>query len=195
MATYNQKRAARINRHTGQFVRRPELTPEDLLQQIRDNEDPAFLLLLDGVEDPHNLGAGLRTAEAAGVQAVVAPRKGSVGLTETVRRISCGGADYVPYLQVTNLNYFLRDLQELGLRCVATSDQSDTSLYQCDLTGPLALVMGAEGRGVRHHTARLCEQQARIPMRGHVDCLNLSVATGVCLFEALRQRAYAGARK
>lgn len=188
VSTYNQKKTARLNRHVDHFVRRPELTPEDLLLQIKSSEDTPFILLLDGVEDPHNLGACLRTANAAGVQAVVAPRKGSVGLTEAVRRISCGGADHVPYVQVTNLNYFLRSLQDLGLWAVATSDQSDTSIYDCNLDGPLALVMGAEGRGVRNLTGRLCDQRAQIPMHGHVDCLNLSVATGVCLFEALRQR-------
>jgi len=189
VATYNKKKAARLNRHVPGSTKQTALTPEDLLLRIGESSEDPFLLLLDGVQDPHNLGACLRTANAAGVHAVVAPRKGSVGLTETVRRVSCGGADFVPYVQVPNLNNFVRALKDLGVRCVATSDQESRLLYQCRLQGPLAMIMGAEGRGVRSLTAKLCDERVRIPMNGQVDCLNLSVATGVCLFEALRQRS------
>ncbi len=193
MATYNRKRDARINRHLAGTITLPQMSEDDLLKQVSGQDEPAFLLLLDGVEDPHNLGACLRTADAVGVQAVVAPRKGSSGLTETVRRIACGGADHVPYVRVQNLNNTIRDLKDLGIRCVATSDHAVDDFYDADLSGPLALVMGAEGRGVRRLTGELCDAYVRIPMNGHVDCLNLSVATGVCLFEALRQRVKTGA--
>ena len=189
MATYNQKKAARLNRHVAGSRQLPRISPEELLQQLEDPPDTPFLLLLDGVQDPHNLGACLRTADAAGITAVVAPRKGSVGLTETVRRIACGGADHIPYVQVGNLNQFVRSLKDLEIQCIATADEANYSLYEADLTGPLAVIMGAEGQGVRHLTAKLCDQRVSIPMQGHVDCLNLSVATGVCLFEAVRQRA------
>ena len=188
MATYNRKRDARVNRHLAGAVSIPQLSEEDLLKQLERQDEPPFLLLLDGVEDPHNLGACLRTADAVGVQAVVAPRKGSSALTETVRRISCGGADHVPYVRVKNLNNTIRDLKDRGIRCVATSDHAVDPFYAVDLGGPLAIVMGAEGKGVRRLTGELCDDHVRIPMQGHVDCLNLSVATGVCLFEALRQR-------
>lgn len=189
MATYNKKRQARLNRHLAQAIQVPQLSESDVLQQLESADHTPFLLLIDRVEDPHNLGACLRTADAAGVDFVIAPQKGSTGLTETVRRVACGGADHVPYVRVPNLNNFVRQLKARGIWCVATADQAGPELYDVDLTGPFALVMGAEGLGVRRLTAELCDATVRIPMRGHVDCLNLSVATGVCLFEALRQRS------
>ena len=189
MATYNQKRQARLNRHLAQAVNLPQYSEEDILESLENPEEDPFLLLLDGVEDPHNLGACLRTADAAGVDVVIAPKKGSTGLTETVRRVACGGADHVPYVRVPNLNNFVRKLRELNIWCVATADQADAGLYQTNLTGPLAIVMGVEGKGVRRLTADLCDATVSIPMAGKVDCLNLSVATGVCLFEAVRQRS------
>ncbi len=188
MATYNKKREARLNRHLTGSVSVPLFDENGILEEIEKLEEDPFLLLLDGVEDPHNLGACLRTADAAGVHAVIAPKKGSTGLTETVRRIACGGADQVPYVRVPNLNNFIRQLKDMNIWCVATSDRGEDDLYQASMTGPLALIMGAEGKGVKRLTAELSDTLIHIPMFGSVDCLNLSVATGVCLFEAIRQR-------
>jgi 23S rRNA (guanosine2251-2'-O)-methyltransferase len=163
------------------------LEEEDVLELVRGRKD-AFLLVLDGVQDPHNLGACLRTANAAGVQAVIAPKDRAVALTETARQVACGAAEITPFVQVTNLARFLSRLQEAGLWLVGTADEATQSIYQTDLKGPLAIVMGAEGKGIRRLTAESCDFLVRIPMNGQVDCLNVSVATGVCLFEAVRQR-------
>ncbi len=151
-----------------------------------------FVLILDCVQDPHNLGAILRTADAAGVDAVVAPKDKAVGITETVRRVSVGGADHVPFAQVTNLARTMEKLKEAGVWFVGTSDHATAkSIYELDLKGPLAIVMGAEGKGMRRLTEENCDFLASIPMAGTVDCLNVSVATGVCVFEAVRQRSLA----
>ena len=151
--------------------------------------DTPFVLILDCVQDPHNLGAILRTADAAGVHAVVAPKDKAVGITETVRRISVGAADHVPFAQVTNLARTMEKLKAAGLWLVGTSDHAKAqSIYDLDLKGPLALVMGAEEKGMRRLTEENCDFLASIPMAGKVECLNVSVATGVCLFEAVRQR-------
>jgi len=150
--------------------------------------DMPFVLVLDGVQDPHNLGACLRSADAAGVDFAFAPKKHTAGLTETVRRISCGGADGVPYIQVGNLNQLLSSLHDCGLQLVGTGDEASEVLYTVSMTGPLGLVMGSEGRGLRQKIAEKCDHLVRIPMLGQTDCLNVSVATGVCLFEAVRQR-------
>ncbi len=148
-----------------------------------------FVLMLDCVQDPHNLGAILRTADAAGVHAVVAPKDKAVGITETVRRVSVGAADQVPFAQVTNLARTMEKLKAAGLWLVGTSDHATSqSIYDLDLNGPLCLVMGAEEKGLRRLTAENCDFLAAIPMAGKVGCLNVSVATGVCVFEALRQR-------
>lgn len=153
------------------------------------NEATPFVLILDCVQDPHNLGAILRTADAAGVHVVVAPKDKSVGITETVRRVSVGAADHVPFAQVTNLARTMEQLKEAGLWLVGTSDhKASKSLYELDLKGPLAIVMGAEEKGMRRLTEEHCDFLARIPMSGKVECLNVSVATGVCLYEAVRQR-------
>ncbi|MFK7910229.1 MAG: 23S rRNA (guanosine(2251)-2'-O)-methyltransferase RlmB [Akkermansiaceae bacterium] len=165
--------------------RRPE---EDLYEMLEDVDTP-LLLILDCVQDPHNLGAILRTADGAGVTAVVTPRDKSVGITDTVRRISVGGADSVPFFQVTNLSRTMKKLQESGIWLVGTSDAAGQTLYESRLTGPLGLVMGAEGTGMRRLTEENCDFLIKIPMAGKVECLNVSVATGVCLFEAVRQRA------
>jgi 23S rRNA (guanosine2251-2'-O)-methyltransferase len=149
---------------------------------------PPFVLVLDGVQDPHNLGAILRSADGAGVHAVIAPKDRAVGITEVVRRISVGAADHVPFVRVTNLARTMDRLKETGVWLVGTSDRATQSLYECDLTGPLGIVMGAEGAGLRRLTEEKCDFLVKIPMRGRVECLNVSVATGVCLFEALRQR-------
>jgi 23S rRNA (guanosine2251-2'-O)-methyltransferase len=159
----------------------------DQLQQ-RDNA-PAFLLILDSVTDPHNLGAVLRSADAAGVNAVITTKDRSVGLTPVVRRVAVGAAEVVPFVQVTNLARLLKQLQERRIWVVGTElDDSAKNLYQADLKGPLALVMGAEGPGLRRLTRENCDQLVYIPMQGDVQSLNVSVAAGVCLFEALRQR-------
>lgn len=178
----------RPNSHANLLAPVPRLEEEDVLELVRGRKD-AFLLVLDGVQDPHNLGACLRTANAAGAQAVIAPRDRAVALTETARQVACGAAEHTPFVQVTNLARFLRHLQEAGLWLVGTADEATQSIYQTDLKGPLAIVMGAEGKGIRRLTAEGCDFLVRIPMNGQVDCLNVSVATGVCLFEALRQRS------
>lgn len=150
-------------------------------------EDP-FILAIDGVQDPHNLGACLRSADAAGVDIVFAPSKGTTGITETVRNISTGAADNIPYVQVTNLNRTLEKLKDMGFWLVGTGDEESQLLYEVDFKGKIGLVMGSEAKGLRQKTAEKCDFLVRIPMLGQVDCLNLSVATGVCLFEAVRQR-------
>ena len=177
----------RPNTHANLLAPVPRLEEEDVLELVRGRKD-AFLLVLDGVQDPHNLGACLRTANAAGVQAVVAPKDRAVALTETARQVACGAAERTPFVQVTNLARFLSRLQEAGLWLVGTADEATQSIYQTDLKGPIAIVMGAEGKGIRRLTAEGCDFLVRIPMNGQVDCLNVSVATGVCLFEAVRQR-------
>ncbi|WOA52977.1 23S rRNA (guanosine(2251)-2'-O)-methyltransferase RlmB [Dickeya solani] len=150
--------------------------------------DTPFLLVLDGVTDPHNLGACLRSADAAGVHAVIVPRDRSAQLNATAKKVACGAAETVPLIRVTNLARTLRFLQEQNVWIVGTAGEADHSLYQSKLTGPLALVMGAEGEGMRRLTREHCDELISIPMAGSVSSLNVSVATGVCLFEAVRQR-------
>jgi 23S rRNA (guanosine2251-2'-O)-methyltransferase len=156
-----------------------------LIEGLRDNP---FLLVLDGVTDPHNLGACLRTAEAAGVHAVIAPKDNSASLTATARKVSCGAAEVLPYIPVTNLARCLRKLQDLGVWIIGTAGEAQQSVYEQDLKGPMAIVMGAEGPGMRRLTRECCDGLINIPMAGEVSSLNVSVATGVCLFEAVRQR-------
>jgi 23S rRNA (guanosine2251-2'-O)-methyltransferase len=152
-------------------------------------EAPApLLLVLDGITDPHNLGACLRSADAAGVQAVLIPRDRAVQYNATVSKVACGAAERIPLVAVTNLARTLRDLQTAGVWVVGTSDQATPLLYQQKLTGALALVMGAEGHGLRRLTQAQCDVVVRLPMQGSVASLNVSVATGICLFEAVRQR-------
>ncbi len=158
---------------------------DDLLDAV---EGPPLLLVLDGVTDPHNLGACLRVADGAGVHAVIAPKDHAVGLNATVAKVASGAAESVPYLMVTNLARTLNELKEREIRVVGTSDDAVTTLHGADLCGPLALVLGAEGKGLRPLTRRTCDELVRIPMRGAVESLNVSVAAGVCLYEALRQR-------
>lgn len=147
-----------------------------------------FLLVLDGVQDPHNLGACLRSADAAGVHGVIVPKDRAVGLTATVRKVASGAAETVPLVTVTNLARALGQLQEAGVWVVGLAGEADQSLYDLDLTGPLALVLGAEGKGLRRLTRERCDFLARLPMAGTVESLNVSVAAGVALFEAVRQR-------
>lgn len=162
---------------------------EDDLEALLDGltEDP-LLLVLDGVQDPHNLGACLRTAEAAGVHAVIVPRDRAVGITPVVRKAAAGAAEIVPLVQATNLARVLRLLKQRGVWLYGTSDQASASLWQQDLRGPLALVLGGEGEGLRRLTAELCDHLVAIPMAGRIESLNVSVATGICLFEVRRQR-------
>ena len=182
-------RQARENRPVQEVEKQaPSLDEDDLMAIIAEQETP-FVLVLDCVQDPHNLGAILRTADAAGVHAVVAPKDKAVGITETVRRVSVGAADHVPFAQVTNLARTMEKLKAAGLWLVGTSDHAKAkSIYELDLKGPLAVVMGAEENGMRRLTEENCDFLASIPMAGKVECLNVSVATGVCLFEAVRQR-------
>ncbi len=147
-----------------------------------------FLLVLDGITDPHNLGACMRTANAAGVHAVIAPRDRAVGLGTVAQRVACGAAETTPYLMVTNLARCLRDLKSRGVWIIGTDEDGDQTPDQIDLSMPVAWVMGAEGEGMRHLTRELCDMLVRIPMAGSVESLNVSVATGVCLFETVRQR-------
>lgn len=163
---------------------------ETFLEQLLTELDaPPFLLILDGVTDPHNLGACLRSADAAGVHAVIAPKDKACGLTPVVRKVASGAAETVPFVQVTNLARTLKSLQGAGVWVIGTAlEEGAVSLYERDLSGPLALVLGAEGKGIRRLTRENCDDLVYIPMAGSVQSLNVSVATGVCLFEALRQR-------
>lgn len=182
-------RQARENRHAQPVEKCAPALDEDELMEIIARESSPFVLILDCVQDPHNLGAILRTADAAGVHVVVAPKDKAVGITETVRRISVGAADHVPFAQVTNLARAMDKLKAAGLWLVGTSDHAKAkSIYDLDLRGPIAIVMGAEDKGMRRLTEENCDFLASIPMAGKVECLNVSVATGVCLFEAVRQR-------
>ena len=150
-----------------------------------------LLLVLDGVTDPHNLGACLRTAEAAGVHGVVVPRDNSAGLNSTVRKVAVGAADLVPLIVVTNLARAMREMQELGIWLIGTTGEAAQTLHQVKLQTPMALVMGAEGGGMRRLTRETCDDLVSIPMLGETSSLNVSVATGVCLFEIVRQNSSA----
>lgn len=149
---------------------------------------PALLLVLDGVTDPHNLGACLRVADGAGVHAVIAPKDHAVGVNATVAKVASGAAETVPYFMVTNLARTLNELKEHNIWCIGTSEDAPKTLYEVDLKGPVALVLGAEGEGIRQLTRKTCDELVRLPMKGAVESLNVSVASGVCLYEAVRQR-------
>ncbi|MEO6984225.1 MAG: 23S rRNA (guanosine(2251)-2'-O)-methyltransferase RlmB [Paralcaligenes sp.] len=161
---------------------------DEVLDVLEDKGQPALLLILDGVTDPHNLGACLRTADAAGVHAVIAPRDRAVGLNSTVARVACGAAEIVPYIMVTNLARTMRQLKERNVWLVGTDDQATNDLYQVDARRPMAWVLGAEGEGMRRLTGETCDQRVAIPMLGSVESLNVSVASAVCLYESVRQR-------
>lgn len=177
-------------RHQGVVARvsaaQRHVTLDDVLDTLA---EPALLLVLDGVQDPHNLGACLRVADAAGAHAVVAPKDRAVGLNATAIKVACGAADSVPYVTVTNLARTLREMQERGIRTVGADAEADKDIYYgVDLKVPLALVLGAEGSGLRRLTRETCDALVKIPMLGSVESLNVSVASGICLFEARRQR-------
>jgi 23S rRNA (guanosine2251-2'-O)-methyltransferase len=164
-------------------------TVDEVLDEAQARGEVPLILVLDGVTDPHNLGACLRVADGAGAHAVIAPKDRSVGLTPTVAKVASGAADTVPYLMVTNLARTLGELKDRNVWVTGTSDQGTQSLYQQDFKGPTALVLGAEGAGIRQLTAKTCDTLVRIPMAGAVESLNVSVAAGVCLFEVVRQRS------
>ena len=163
---------------------------DELLEQLEASGtgEPPLLLVLDGVTDPHNLGACLRVADGAGAHAVIAPKDHAVGINATVAKVASGAAETVPYFMVTNLARTLGELKERSIWCIGTSDDAPKTLYQVDLKGPVALVLGAEGDGMRQLTRKTCDELISIPMRGAVESLNVSVASGVCLYEAARQR-------
>jgi 23S rRNA (guanosine2251-2'-O)-methyltransferase len=162
---------------------------EAMLDELLDRTEGApLLLVLDGVTDPHNLGACLRSADAAGALAVIVPKDKSATLTPAVRKVACGAAEVIPLVAVTNLARTLEKLQQRGLWVVGTAGEAEMDLYQHDMTGPTILVMGAEGKGMRRLTREHCDYLVKLPMAGSVSSLNVSVATGVCLFEAVRQR-------
>ena len=152
-------------------------------------QGPAFFLVLDGVQDPHNLGACLRVACAAGAHGILAPKDRAVGLTPTVRKVACGAAEQVPFIPVTNLARSLAWLKNQGVWLFAAAERAETSLFEADLRGPIALVLGAEGTGLRRLTQDSCDYIVRIPTTGSLPSLNVGVAAGICLFEALRQRS------
>ncbi|WP_028605414.1 23S rRNA (guanosine(2251)-2'-O)-methyltransferase RlmB [Ottowia thiooxydans] len=158
---------------------------DDLLDALT---DPPLLLVLDGVTDPHNLGACLRVADGAGAHAVIAPKDHAAGINATVAKVASGAAETVPYFMVTNLARTLGELKERNIWITGTAEDADKTLYEVDLAGPTALVLGAEGAGMRQLTRKTCDQLMSIPMMGAVESLNVSVASGVCLYEARRQR-------
>lgn len=180
---------ARENRHAKSLGHaQVRFYEEDDLAHLLDGKKDPLVLILDCIQDPHNLGACLRTADAAGVTCVLLPKDKSAPITDTVLRVSCGGAENVPLVRVTNLARSMDKLKDLGVWLVGTGDEATQSIYEIDLKGPIGIVVGAEGDGMRRLTGEHCDFLARIPMAGRVECLNVSVATGVCLFEAVRQR-------
>ena len=177
------------HRHQGVVARVEVIQQTNSLDDLLDGlTEPALLLVLDGITDPHNLGACLRVADGAGVHAVIAPKDHAVGINATVAKVASGAAETVPYFLVTNLARTLAELKERDIWVIGTSDDAPASLYQTDLRGPTALVLGAEGEGMRQLTRKNCDALVSIPMMGSVDSLNVSVASGVCLYEARRQR-------
>lgn len=164
------------------------ITEKHLPDILDDLTGTALILILDGVTDPHNLGACLRTADAAGAQLVLAPKDRSAPLNATAAKVACGAAEAVPYVQVTNLARTMKELQARGIWIIGAAGEAKHSIYQQDLAGPTALVMGAEGAGMRRLTRENCDYLVNIPMAGEVSSVNVSVATGICLFEAVRQR-------
>ncbi|MDP5240993.1 23S rRNA (guanosine(2251)-2'-O)-methyltransferase RlmB [Uliginosibacterium sp. 31-16] len=181
---------AGTSRHQGVVAkidpRHKVLHLSDLLEDLTEN---ALFLVLDGIQDPHNLGACLRVADAAGVHAVIAPKDRAVGLNATAMKVASGAADTVPYIVVTNLARTLRELQDAGVWCVGAAGEATKTIYEIDQKVPTAWVLGAEGDGLRRLTRETCDELAKIPMLGSVESLNVSVASGLCLFEARRQRA------
>ncbi|MCM8528777.1 MAG: 23S rRNA (guanosine(2251)-2'-O)-methyltransferase RlmB [Lentisphaeraceae bacterium] len=165
-----------------------ELKNEEFLVKLLAEKENPLILVLDCIQDPHNFGACLRSADGAGVDAVIIPKDKSAPVTQAVISVSCGAAENIPIVQVTNLARSLKILQENHVWLVGTTDHATKSLYETDLTGGIAIVMGAEGKGMRRLTEEACDFLVTLPMKGKVECLNVSVATGICLYEAVRQR-------
>lgn len=183
------QRLCGTHRHQGVVARVQPLPMARSLDDLLDGLDgPPLLLVLDGVTDPHNLGACLRVADGAGAHAVIAPKDHAVGVNATVAKVASGAAETVPYFMVTNLARTLGELKERYIWVVGTAGEAPRTVYDVDLKGPVALVLGAEGPGLRQLTRRTCDELVSIPMRGAVESLNVSVASGICLYEALRQR-------
>nr|VFJ62535.1 MAG: 23S rRNA Gm-2251 2'-O-methyltransferase [Candidatus Kentron sp. FW] len=166
----------------------PMQQPDHLPRLLEALAEPVLLLILDGVQDPHNLGACLRSADGAGAHAIVSPRDRAVGLTPAVRNVACGAAESVPFIQIVNLARTLDELRMAGVETIGLTSDADESLHDMTLTGSVALVLGGEDRGLRRLTRENCDRLARLPMRGQVESLNVSVAAGICLYEARRQR-------
>lgn len=184
--------AGRNGRHQGVIARVVDTPiPYKDIQDILESDlaEPPFFLILDGVEDPHNLGACLRVADAMGVHAVIAPKDRAVGLNATVRKVASGAAETIPFISVTNLARTIRELKEAGVFVIGTTMDSTSTLFNTKLDGPIALVLGAEGDGIRRLTAESCDALVTIPMFGSVESLNVSVASGICLYEVRRQRS------
>jgi len=192
MSARSRGRRARSNPHADLAGDTPSMNEDAFFEALPHFDGDPLLLILDGVTDPHNLGACLRSADAAGVHAVVVPKDRSARMNETVRKVACGGAESVPLVAVTNLARFIRELQREEVWVTGTSAEADDIIYDRDLTGPLALVLGAEGSGMRRLTEETCDFLVRLPMAGSVESLNVSVTTGVCLFEVVRQRRAKG---
>ena len=180
--------SSRTHKHTDYSKKVGVQTEDDLIPLVEEAENP-LVLILDQVQDPHNLGACLRTADGAGVTAVVAPKDQSVKINDTVRRIACGGAESVPFFMVTNLARTMEQLKEAGVWLTGTADEATQSLYEVDFKGATGIVMGAEGKGMRRLTQEKCDFVVKFPMLGKVECLNVSAATAVCLYEVVRQRS------
>ena len=182
-------------RHQGAVAEIAPLSgdPETRLEEALEAAvGPPLLLVLDGVQDPHNLGACLRSADAAGVSAVIAPRDRAAGVTPVARKVAAGAAETVPFIAVVNLARTLRAFKERGIWLIGTDEAADTSVFDADFTGPTAIVLGSEGEGLRRLTRECCDQLVAIPMAGAVETLNVSVAAGVLLYEAVRQRRKRG---
>jgi 23S rRNA (guanosine2251-2'-O)-methyltransferase len=180
--------------HQGVVARAEPLAASTSLDDLLDGvQGPPLLLVLDGVTDPHNLGACLRVADGAGAHAVIAPKDHAVGVNATVAKVASGAAETVPYFMVTNLARTLGELKERSIWCLGLGDEAPQTLYQSDLKAPTALVLGAEGTGLRQLTRKTCDAMVSIPMLGAVESLNVSVASGICLYEAVRQRQAGGA--
>mgnify|MGYP000950757639 FL=1 len=183
---------ARQNRHVSRHDRvgtqlLKEKPEDELIETIQSQTNP-LILILDEVQDPRNLGAILRTADGAGVTAVVVPKNRAASLNDTVNRVSVGAAEHCNFFRVTNLKRAMEQIKAEGVWITGTSDQATASVYDLDFTGPTAIVMGSEESGIRRLTEETCDQLISLPMQGHVPCLNVSVATGVCLYEVVRQR-------
>ena len=183
-------------RHQGVVAKvdasRKYLALDDLLDTL---ENDALLLVLDGIQDPHNLGACLRVADAFGVDAIIAPKDRAVGLNATAAKVASGAAETVPFVTVTNLARALRQMKEAGVEIIGTAEDGESDIFEVHLDGPIAWVLGAEGTGMRRLTRENCDRLVRIPMEGMVESLNLSVTSGILMFETCRQRRLAKEKK